>query len=73
MKDTFSVDRCTNCNAERYLYNLYGELVIGKDGKIFIKDNACREINLADWLNSWGTRNGKHLKISVEKIKEGDE
>ena len=66
--DTFSVDKCSKCGAERYLYNLSGLLVIGKDGKIFIKDDACGEINLADWLNSWGLRNGSKLKIMIEKL-----
>lgn len=68
--DTFSIDKCSKCGAERYLYNLSGQFVIGKDGRIFIRDDSCKEINLADWISSWGVRNGKRIKITVEKLEE---
>jgi hypothetical protein len=67
LDNTFSIDKCTKCGAERYLYNLSGQLIVGKDGRIFIKDDVCREINLADWLRSWVFIGGK-VRISVERI-----
>lgn len=66
---SFEIDTCPKCKAESWRYNIEGELMIDKNGRI-VMNQIHHQIPLDAWFESFNFKHGTKAKISIEGIEE---